>query len=87
MYTDPVFRATQEIAYNEKIISSSEAAIAKYEQELVTLRDIASEEGFGVGSAKQRRIYLFDKLRAAQEKVTSLDDTNAKLKKILKRGD
>ncbi|EJF62443.1 exonuclease [Dichomitus squalens LYAD-421 SS1] len=83
---DPTFHATQDIAFNQKIIASSEATVQACEAELLTLKDIDAGTASWWGSKRaveMRENYLLKKMRAAEEKVESLERQNAQLKKVL----
>ncbi|KAJ7582539.1 RNA12 protein-domain-containing protein [Mycena floridula] len=82
---DPVFKATQDIAFNEKLISSSEATIQACEQELLTLRDIARDNSWisWDSASSTRAATLSRKMHAAAKKVDELEKKNGELKKIL----
>jgi hypothetical protein len=87
---DPIFQATQEISFNEKIITTSESTVRSCEQELVTLKDIGSESSSswwrGKSATRARMNYLFDKMLAAEMKIEVLERRNAELKKVLAKG-
>ena len=83
---DPVFKATQDIAFNEKVIAASENTVKACENELLTLKDVDAGTASWWGSKRaveMRANYLLKKLRAAEEKIESLEKQNAQLKKIL----
>lgn len=90
--SDPIFRATQEIAFNEKAIAGAEKIISTCESELTILRDISEQErkmgwfGIGRGASDTRAKFLLEKMRAAEVKVEHLDKVNTDLKKVLKKG-
>jgi hypothetical protein len=87
---DPIFQATQEISFNEKIITGSESTVRSCEEELVTLKEIGSESSsswWGSKSATRVRAkYLFDKMLAAELKIEDLEKRNVELKKVLAKG-
>ncbi|KAF9459344.1 RNA12 protein-domain-containing protein [Collybia nuda] len=91
LVNDPVFRATQEIAFNEKVITNSESIIHACEEELVMLKGIISVEPrqwwkFGLqrtGATSLRCKYLFDKMLTAERKIEILEKANRELKKVL----
>lgn len=93
--TDPIFRAVQDIAFNEKIIMSSEGTLRTCEEELTTLKDILALErqewwkfGLGRKSSSSRRVdYLFNKMLVAERKIETLEKANTDLKKVLARGE
>lgn len=84
---DNVFQATQEIAYNDKLIASSEATIRTCEEELLKLHEIDGDAGrwfgAGAGSVSAREGYLRKKLGTAVKKVENLEARNTELKKVL----
>lgn len=83
---DPVFRATQDIAFNEKVIASAESTVKACEQELLVLKDVDAGTANWWGSTRaveMRENYLLKKMRVAEQKIESLDRENAQLKKSL----
>ncbi|KAJ8482266.1 hypothetical protein ONZ51_g5474 [Trametes cubensis] len=83
---DPTFQATQDIAFNEKVIASSNAIVQACETELVTLKDVDAGTSSWLGSnsaVEARASYLLKKMRAAQRKIDALERENAQLKKVL----
>lgn len=94
MDKDPIFQATQDIAYNEKVIASSESTVRACEEELATLKGLISVEPrqwwkFGLGgpgATSLRRKYLFDKMLVSEKKIESLEKKNVDLKKVLAKG-
>lgn len=87
--SDPIFQATQDIAFNEKVVSASESKIRECEQELQTLNDLgASDSNWWGGrrASSERAAYLFSKMLAAERKIEALDKRNTELKKVLARG-
>ena len=86
MVVDPTFQAVQDIAVNEKLIASSETTVKACESELLTLKEVDAGTASWWGSKRaveMREHYLFRKMRAAEEKIESLEKQNAQLKKIL----
>lgn len=86
---DPIFQATQDIAYNTKLIASADSTIKSCEQELLILKDVeAGTSGlWGSRSAVTQRVeYLLKNMRAAETKIETLEKQNAALKKILSKG-
>ncbi|KAF7322646.1 hypothetical protein HMN09_00043200 [Mycena chlorophos] len=87
---DPIFQATQEIAFNEKLITSSESTIKTCEQELLSLKEIAGQESHwlwgGNTATTARSRYLFSKMHAATLKIEALERKNTDLKKVLAKG-
>ena len=87
-FLDPIFHATQEIAYNQKIIASNEATVKACEEELMTLKEVEAGTSHWWGSRKavsSRGEYLLRKMRTAVEKIEALEKQNAALKKTLSK--
>ncbi|KAG6811871.1 hypothetical protein H0H92_005447 [Tricholoma furcatifolium] len=92
---DPIFRATQEIVLNEKIIANAEKTIKACEEELTTISTIASQTQvpwwkFGFGESRgtsARSRYLADKVSKYAKKIGVLEKQNTELKKVLAKGD
>uniref|UniRef100_A0A8H7Y4C2 Mitochondrial escape protein 2 n=1 Tax=Psilocybe cubensis TaxID=181762 RepID=A0A8H7Y4C2_PSICU len=85
---DKVFRATQELAYNEKQILDTEAKIQGYEQELSLLIDTMEKENrlewfMRPSRCRERTRVVGQKLYSATRKVEELEHKNVELKKIL----
>ncbi|KAG6833500.1 hypothetical protein H0H87_006072 [Tephrocybe sp. NHM501043] len=95
LVNDPIFRASQEISYNENIISGAEKTIRACEEELTTISTIASRARlpwwkFGFGEPRGtyvRSQYLANKMAASAKNIGMLEKKNAELKKILAKGD
>ncbi|EIW85363.1 hypothetical protein CONPUDRAFT_135128 [Coniophora puteana RWD-64-598 SS2] len=91
LVNDAIFQATQDIAFNDKLISSQESTIRSCESELATLKEISSTERASFWgrrkASSERRDYLFKKIAAAQTKIQELDKRTAELKKVLAKGD
>ncbi|KAF9452822.1 hypothetical protein P691DRAFT_771933 [Macrolepiota fuliginosa MF-IS2] len=93
LVNDSVFRATQEIAFNEKQIISSETLIQKCEDELQRLKTLEDLEsgwfrwlrGTRRGIRERERL-LLRKLGEANRKVEELERMNKELKVVIKRG-
>lgn len=86
--TDHIFRATQDIAFNEKVIAASESTVKACEQELLALKDVDAGTADWWGSrtaVRERMNYLLKKMRLAEEKIEALDKQNTSLKKILSK--
>ncbi|KAI0048209.1 exonuclease [Auriscalpium vulgare] len=85
---DPIFQATQDLAYNTKLVEAAEATIRACEQELTTLSAMPeTSSSWSWSRATDGRVrYLLGKLRGAQVTVERLDKTNGELKKTLARG-
>ncbi len=85
---DPIFQATQDLAFNEKVIAGAESYVKAYEDELLKLKDIGADTGFwtsamGTSTVSRRARYLLDKIRSYQTKIENLEKTNAGLKRVL----
>ncbi|KAJ7093140.1 RNA12 protein-domain-containing protein [Mycena epipterygia] len=89
LVNDSIFQATQDIAFNEKIIADAESKIKACEQELLVLKEIGtdSEHWWGGKSASSSRsYYLLSKMHASAMKIEALERRNAELKKVLAKG-
>ncbi|SJL04426.1 uncharacterized protein ARMOST_07792 [Armillaria ostoyae] len=85
---DAIFQATQDLAFNEKVIATAETNIKAYEQELSTLKDMGADTSFWYNFSSssvlsQRARYLLNKAKTAQTKVETLEKQNSLLKKTL----
>lgn len=87
LVNDNIFRAVQDIGYNNKAIAAEEATIKKCEEELLTLKTIGLEVGNsiwgGTGAAGSRATYLLEKMRASQEKIVAKEKDVKRLKVVL----
>lgn len=92
LLSDPIFQATQNLAFNTKLVEASETIVKSCESELIALKEIASfDQGSwnllaGPSPTKQRATHLLEKMQAAQESVRKLEKRNAELKAVLKKG-
>lgn len=90
LVNDPVFQATQDIALNEKILSSAESTVRTCESELSTLQDLSKAERsfwwFRRRATSERKEYLLKKMRSAQTKIQTLEKRNVELKRVLAKG-
>jgi ketol-acid reductoisomerase len=86
---DSIFRAAQELGYNEKEMAQAESKIKGYEEELALLVDTMAKEGFILrrSACAERARYIGDKLVYAERKVERLEKKNRELKKALEKGD
>ncbi|THH15607.1 hypothetical protein EW146_g4901 [Bondarzewia mesenterica] len=92
--TDEVFRATQDFAFNTKLIESSESIVRACEAEMTTLREIRKDDGRlwwwgwwrSPSVSEQRMAYLMRKMQSAEMTVEKLDQRNVELKKVLAKG-
>ncbi|KAG6888067.1 hypothetical protein C0995_010842 [Termitomyces sp. Mi166 len=95
LVNDPIFRATQEIFFNEKIITGAEKTIKACEEELTTISAIASRTRlpwwqFGYGEPRGTSVrskYLAEKMSSSAKKIGVLEKQNLELKKVLAKGD
>lgn len=81
-----MFRATQELALNEKLLASAEATLKNCEQELLTLSSVERQPSSWWGpknSVETRSDYLLKKMRGAEETIESLEKQNTALKKVI----
>ncbi|KAG2149305.1 RNA12 protein-domain-containing protein [Suillus clintonianus] len=87
LVNDPVFQATQDIALNDKLISSADSTVRTCESELSTLQDLVKAERsfwwFRRKATSERKDYLLKKMRSAQTKIQTLEKRNAELKRAL----
>ncbi|KAJ7470384.1 RNA12 protein-domain-containing protein [Mycena latifolia] len=89
LVNDSIFQATQDIAFNEKLIASAESTVKACEQELLALKEIGTdaEHWWGGNSASSSRSrYLLAKMQASASKIEALEQKNLELKKILAKG-
>jgi hypothetical protein len=86
---DSIFQATQDIAFNEKVIASAESTVKACEQELLALKDIGRESEHwwsGNTASSTRSRYLLSKMQASTMKIEALERKNSDLKKVLAKG-
>ncbi|KAG8984608.1 mitochondrial escape protein 2, partial [Tulasnella sp. 427] len=87
LVNDNIFRAVQDIAYNNKAIAAEEATIKKCEEELLTLKTIGLDVGGsvfgGTGATGSRATYLLGKMRDSQEKIVAKEKEVKRLKVVL----
>ncbi|KAJ7134886.1 RNA12 protein-domain-containing protein [Mycena epipterygia] len=89
LVNDSIFQATQDIAFNEKIMADAESKIKSCEQELLVLKEIGTdyEHWWGGKSASSSRShYLLSKMHASAMKIEALERRNLELKKVLAKG-
>ncbi|KAJ6466338.1 RNA12 protein-domain-containing protein [Mycena sanguinolenta] len=89
LVNDSIFRATQDIAFNEKMITGEETTVKACEQELLSLKEIGRdfEHWWGGNAASSTRSrYLLTKMQAATLKIEALERRNIELKKVLAKG-
>ncbi|KZT03537.1 uncharacterized protein LAESUDRAFT_761884 [Laetiporus sulphureus 93-53] len=85
---DSVFQASQDIAFNEKVIAASESIVKACEQELLALKDVnaGTSDWWGSRTAvRDRSNYLLKKMRIAEEKIEALEKQNGNLRKVLSK--
>ncbi|KAH0584119.1 hypothetical protein H2248_009688 [Termitomyces sp. 'cryptogamus'] len=95
LVNDPIFRATQEISLNEKVIAAAEKTVKSCEEELITISSIASRTRlpwwqFGCGDihgTSVRSKHLAEKLASSAKKIAVLEKKNLELKRVLAKGD
>ncbi|KAF9070419.1 RNA12 protein-domain-containing protein [Rhodocollybia butyracea] len=86
LVNDPVFRASQEIEFNNRLISGAEVTIQACEEELLKLTEIRRDTPttwFGEDASSRRTQYLMKKMRDSELKLESLERKNVELKKSL----
>ncbi|KAJ7871518.1 RNA12 protein-domain-containing protein [Mycena olivaceomarginata] len=89
LVNDSIFQATQDIAFNEKVIASAESTVKACEQELLALKDIGRESEHwwsGNTASSTRSRYLLSKMQASTMKIEALERKNSDLKKVLAKG-
>ncbi|KAI0306739.1 RNA12 protein-domain-containing protein [Multifurca ochricompacta] len=83
---DPIFRATQDLASNAKLIESAEATVRGCERELEVLRTIGYDSVHWWSrptAIGMRAKYLMGKMEDAQATLEKLERRNGELKKVL----
>ncbi|KAJ3728841.1 RNA12 protein-domain-containing protein [Lentinula raphanica] len=89
LVNDPIFRATQEIEFNNQLVSIAETTIRSCEEELLKLAEIKHVNGssiwFGEDSASRRSQYLLKKMMESERKLEGLERKNVELKKTLSK--
>ncbi|KIK63729.1 hypothetical protein GYMLUDRAFT_40790 [Collybiopsis luxurians FD-317 M1] len=88
LVNDPIFRATQEIEFNTRLMASAEATILSCEEELLKLGEIRkynSSSWLGDDPSAKRSQYLMKKMMEAEHKLESLEKKNTELRKTLSR--
>ena len=84
---DTAFRAMLDIELNNQIVSSSEATIRSCEDELITLRALDENGGWGWfwrhNSTSSRVRHLLKKIEAAEKKVEIAEKKNSESRKVL----
>ncbi|KAF8556910.1 hypothetical protein OG21DRAFT_506541 [Imleria badia] len=92
LVNDAIFRATQDMAVNDKLIAGADSTVRACEAELVTLQEIAGPVGFFQSlwqsrrASTERRRYLLKKMYEAQVRILTLEKQNMDLKRTLGRG-
>ncbi|KAK7048069.1 mitochondrial escape protein 2 [Favolaschia claudopus] len=86
---DPIFQATQDIAFNEKVIANAESTVKACEQELLSLKEIQRDFQHWWGrdpASSMRSRYLLSKMHAAAMKIENLERRNIELRRVLSKG-
>lgn len=89
---DPVFRATQDLTVNDRLIANADNTVKACEAELATLQEITGPEKFfqwlwkSTRASTERRRYLLKKMYEAQVRIQTLEKQNVDLKRTLARG-
>jgi len=89
LVSDPIFQATQDIAFNEKIINEKVIKIRACEDELLRLKDIGVADSSwwgGKRASSERAAYLFSNMLTAERTIETLEKRNTELKKVLSKG-
>ncbi|TFK42802.1 RNA12 protein-domain-containing protein [Crucibulum laeve] len=94
LVNDKIFQATQDIAFNEKLIASAESTVRTCEEELKALKGMMGAEprhwwDWIVGrrsACRERAKYVCEKMLASEKKMEGLERKNAELKKVLAKG-
>jgi len=88
LVNDSIFQATQDIAFNEKMIAAAESTVKACEQELLSLKEIGRDFDHWWGRNKAsstRSRYLLSKMHISAMQIEALERRNAELKKVLAR--
>ncbi|KAJ3787851.1 exonuclease [Lentinula aff. detonsa] len=88
LVNDPIFRATQEIEFNNRLVSIAETTIQSSEEELLKLAEIAkhgSSSWLSGDPLSKRSHYLMKKVMESERKLESLERKNTELKKTLSK--
>ncbi|KAF8208561.1 RNA12 protein-domain-containing protein, partial [Mycena galopus ATCC 62051] len=87
LVNDSIFRAIQDIAFNEKSIAGEESTVKTCEQELLSLKEIGRDFEWGGNAASSARArYLLSKMQASTMKIEALERRNSELKEVLAKG-
>ncbi|KAF8831619.1 hypothetical protein HHX47_DHR1000799 [Lentinula edodes] len=84
--SDPIFRATQEIEFNNRLVSIAETTIQSCEEELLKLVEIGKNgpsTWLTEDPSSRRSRYLLKKMMESERKLEALERKNAELKKTL----
>jgi predicted RNA-binding protein YlxR (DUF448 family) len=76
------------LANFKKVIASSESKIRVCEDELIRLKEIATDSSWwgSKRASSERAAYLYSNMLTAERKIEVLERRNAELKKILLKG-
>jgi hypothetical protein len=82
-HTDLVFRASQDIAMNAKMIAAEEATVKACEEELLKLKEIPNNNWITTSPTQVRAEYLYRKMMPSVRKIQQLEHDNSELKKLI----
>ncbi|KAJ3864348.1 exonuclease [Lentinula novae-zelandiae] len=88
LVNDPIFRATQEIEFNNRLVSIAETTIHSCEEELLKLVEIGKNgpsSWLTEDPSSRRSQYLLKKMMESERKLEVLERKNAELKKTLSK--
>ncbi|KAJ3908664.1 RNA12 protein-domain-containing protein [Lentinula edodes] len=88
LVNDPIFRATQEIEFNNRLVSIAETTIQSCEEELLKLVEIGKNgpsTWLTEDPSSRRSRYLLKKMMESERKLEALERKNAELKKTLSK--
>ncbi|KAJ4501800.1 exonuclease [Lentinula lateritia] len=88
LVNDPIFRATQEIEFNNRLVSIAETTIQSCEEELLKLVEIGKNgpsSWLTEDPSSRRSQYLLKKMMESERKLEVLERKNAELKKTLSK--
>ncbi|KAF8184984.1 RNA12 protein-domain-containing protein [Mycena galopus ATCC 62051] len=89
LVNDSIFQATQDIAFNEKVIAGAETIVKACEEELLSLKEIGKDSEHwwsGNTASSTRSRYLLSKMQSSAMKIEFLERRNSELKKVLAKG-
>ncbi|KAJ3815708.1 RNA12 protein-domain-containing protein [Lentinula aff. lateritia] len=88
LVNDPIFKATQEIEFNNRLVSIAETTIQSCEEELLKLVEIgknAPSTWLSEDPSSRRSQYLLKKMMESERKLEVLERKNTELKKTLSK--